>query len=231
MPDELPSRIIASIAFVGRGGGAVKELNGFRKGRHTVPDTANAATNAFLQRVCGAELAEEAEQLFQSVRAALGYKRTQIALNVTAPVALLTARDFSVEIVYALEERDASRFTVTTTLRELHDAAVARQDGFARAFAGKFCEISFALKAGVRVESVIDAIEALDAGGGMTVEYPSDCRDCVIRVEGLDAEVRCSGAALDVIFPRGGAPAELMDAFASVRAAFQISKTLRGLIG
>ena len=231
MPDELPSRVITGIAFVGRSGGAVKELNGFRKGRHSLPDAANAVTNAFLGRICSEELADEAEQLFQAVRTGLGYKRAQIGLNVTAPVALLTAKDFAVEIAYALEERDASRYAVTTTLRELRDATIVQHEALARVFAGRFSEISFGLKKGARVEAVIDAIEALDPDSALTVDYPSDYRDCVIRVEGVAAEVRCTGATLEVVFPRGGSPAELMEAFATVREAFQISKTLRGLIG
>ena len=43
---ELPSAIVAGLAFVGRGGGAVKALGGFRKGRHTVPDAASAAARS-----------------------------------------------------------------------------------------------------------------------------------------------------------------------------------------
>ena len=48
---------------------------------------------------------------------------------------------------------------------------------------------------------------------------------------GVDALVRCSGAALDVVFPRPGGPAELLDAFAAVRDAFQLSRALAALIG
>ena len=123
------------------------------------------------------------------------------------------------------------RYAVTTTLRELHDIDVARRETFARVFAGRFSEISFSLKKGARVEAVIDAIEALDGEGGLSVQYPSDYHDCVIRVSGVEAEVRCTGASLEVIFPRGASPAELVDAFASVREAFQISKALKALIG
>ena len=64
---------------------------------------------------------------------ALGYKRKEIALSVASPLATLTAKDFTVEIVYALEESDATRYAVTTTLRELRDAGLARRDEF-RAF-------------------------------------------------------------------------------------------------
>lgn len=231
MPDELPSRLIAGLAFIGRSGGQVKALAGFKKGHHTLPDAANATTNAFLAKICEPELADEAERLFQDVRSAMSYKRKDIALNVTSPMAVLTTRDFTVEMTYALEEREPTRFGVTTTLRELRDAEVSRREAVSRLFAGRFTDIAFALRKGVRVEAVIDAIEALDGEAGMTVSYPSDYRECVVRVEGVEAEVRCTGAALEVIFSRGGAPAELIAAFAIVRDAFRISKALAGVIG
>ena len=231
MADELPSNVVASIAFVGRSGGQVKTLGGFKKGHHTLPDAANAVTNAFLGKICAAELAEDAERLFQSVRSGLGYKRKDIALSVSAPFATLTAKDFTVEIVYALDESEATRYSVTTTLRELRDAAFARREVVSEIFSGAFSEICFALLKGAGVEAVIDAIEGLEGQGGLTVNYPSDYRDCSIRVEGVDAEVRCTGATLDIVFSRSGAPAELIEAFASVREAFQINKTLSGLIG
>lgn len=230
MAVELPSSVIAGIAFAGRSAGQVKTLGGFKKGHHSLPDAANATTNAFLGKICERELTDEAEALFQEVRAALGYKRKEIALTITSPLAVLTAKDFSVEIFYTLEERDPARYGITTILRDLGSAEVARREEFSRVFAGKFAEISFALKKGVRVDAVIDAIEGLDGEGGLRVDYPSDYRDCVIRVTGVDAEVRCTGASLDVIFPRAGTPAELIDSFAAVREAFQISKALRGLI-
>ena len=195
-----------------------------------MPDAANATTNAFLGKICDPELAEEAEKLFQDVRTALAYKRKDLALSVTSPIAVLTAKDFVVEIFYALEERDPARYAVTTTLRDLTNAELARRDEFSRIFSGKFAEISFALQKGASVEAIIDAIEALDGEGGLSVGYPSDYRHCVIRVEGVDAEVRCSGATLDVVFSRGAAPVELIDAFAAVREAFQISKALKALI-
>lgn len=230
MSAELPASVVASICFVGRGGGQVKALAGFSKQRHSVPDAANAVTNAFLGKICAAELSEEAEALFQAVRTGLDYKRKDVSLSVSAPVATLTAKDFAVEIVYGLEESDPSRYAVTTTMRELRDLEVAKGEEFGRIFAGKFSEISFALKKGARVESVIDAIEALDGEGGLSVDYPSDYRDCTVRVEGVDAVVRCTGAAIEMIFPRGGAPAELVEAFGVLREAFRISKPLAGMI-
>jgi hypothetical protein len=231
MPRELPSSIIAAISFIGRGGGMVKALRGFKKTHHQVPDAANAITNAFLGKICAAELAEEAETLFQAVRTALAYKRKDIALTVTGPLATLTARDFSVEILYALEEANPARYAVTTTLHDLRNADLARRPEFDGVFRARFSEIAFLLNKGARVEAVIDAIENLEEKDDLSVTYPSDCHECTIRVEGVDAEVRCTPSTLEVVFPRAGSPAELIDAFAAVRDAFQISKALSGLIG
>lgn len=208
----------------------MKALGGFKKGHHTVPDAANAVTNGFLGKICGPELAAQAEKLFQDVRTRLEYKRKDIALNVTGALAVLTAKDFTVEIFYLLEETTPGRYLVTTTLRDLKNGDLAQTEEFAAVFAGKFTEISFALKKGARVEAIIDVIEALDGEGGLSVTYPSDCRECVIHVEGVDAAVRCSGATLEMVFPRAGAPHELMAGFAAVRGAFAVSRVLAGLV-
>lgn len=209
----------------------VKSLTGFRKGHHTVPDVANAVTNAFLGKLCGAELAAEAEGLFQALRTGLDYKRKDISLQVSHSVATLAARDFQLEIAYALEAIDPARYCVVTALRELRDLAVARHAAIVGTFAGRFTELSFELTRATSVEAVVDLIEALDGDGGLEVSYPSDCRTCTIAVPGVDAVVRCTGGTFDMVFPRGGAPAELLEAFAAVRTAFQVSKPLAGLIG
>lgn len=231
MTGELPSSIVADICFLGRSGGAVKALEGFKKGHHRIPDAANATTHAFLGKLCAAELARDAETLFQDVRTALAYKRKDIALSVASPLAVLTAKDFTVEISYALDESDPGRYAVLTTLRGLTSHELARTENLNRVFARRFAEISFNLKKGAQVEAVIDAIENLEGRDGLSVEYPSDCRECTIAVADIAAKVRCTGASLEMVFPRPGSPAELIEAFAAVRSAFAITKVLSGLIG
>lgn len=231
MTGDLPSSVVAEIAFIQRTGGAVKTLRGFKKGHHTIPDTANDVTNAFLGKICGDELATDAEVLFQAVRTGLGYKRKDVALSVASPAAVLTAKDFVVEFVYALEEAEPSRYAVTTTLRALRNVDLAQTEEFSAIFAGRFTEISFALHRGAQVEAVVDAIEAVGDETGLGVTYPSDCRECEITVEGVSAVVRCTASALEIVFPRGGSPRDLIEGFAAVREAFAISKVLSGLIG
>lgn len=230
MASALSSEIIASIGFIGRSGGPVKTLRGFKKSHHTVPDAANATTNAFLGKICADELGAQAEALFQRVRAGLGYKRREISLALASPGAVLAAKDFTVEISYALEATDPARYLVTQMLHSLRNGDLAQTEEFAAIFAAMFSEITFALKNGARVEAMVDVIESLNGEGGLAVTYPADCRECVISVDGVDAQVRCTGAALDMVFPRAGSPRELMAEFAAVRSAFRVSQELSRLL-
>ncbi len=230
MPAEPPNTIVAALGFVGRSSGAVKSLAGFQKGRHTLPTAANATTNAFLAKLCAAELAEEAETFFQRTRAALGYKRRELALTVASPAAALVSPDFTFELGYALEPADPERYAVTRTLHEVRRAEFARRPEFDALCAGLFSELSFALRRSVQVEAVIDLVESLAPEAGLAVAYPSDCRDCTLTVTGVEAEVRCTGATLDLVFPAAGSPAELLDGFAAVRDAFARSPELAALL-
>ena len=174
----------------------------------------------------------------------MNYKRKDIGLDVTSPVAVLGAKDFTLEIAYALEAADPASYAITRTLHSIKNGDLLRVAEFDELFAGQFSAIAFALKKGVRVEAVIDAVEGLeddddgDAGSEPTkaaklrVDYPSDCRDCTLTVAGVDAAVVCDGATLEMRFGKNGSPRELVEAFAAVRKAFALTKdrALAGLL-
>lgn len=231
-----PRSFISLVSLVGRDGGAFKNLRGFDKSRHTVPDAVNNATSGFLAKLCAAELAEEAEAFFQRAKAAMNYKRKDIGLDVTSPAAVLGAKDFTLEIAYALEAGDPSGYAITRTLHSIKNGELLRVEEFNALFAGQFSAIAFALKKGVRVEAVIDAVEGLDheddAEAKLRVDYPSDCRDCTLTVDGVAAAVVCDGATLEMRFEKSGSPRELVEAFAAVRKAFALTKdrALAGLL-
>ena len=231
MSVEPPNAIVTALSFVGRTDGAVRSLAGFQKGRHILPTAVSATTTAFLAKLCEAELTEQAESFFQRTREALSYKRRELALALSSPCAVLTAKDFTFELVYALAPAEPARYTVTRTLRDLRHPEFARRAEFDAVFAGLFTELTFALRKSVRVETVIDLVEALNADVGLAVAYPSDCHDCTLTVPGVEAAVRCTGATLDLVFPAAGSPAELLDGFAAVRSAFALSPELAALLG
>jgi hypothetical protein len=246
-PADDPRTFISQVSLVGRSEAAFKGLRGFDRKRHTEPDAVNQATSSFLAKLCAPELAEVAEAFFQSARAALAYKRMDIALDVTSPLAVLSAKDFTLEIAYALDPVAPANVTITRTLHSIKNGDLLRVAEFDALFAGQFTAIAFALKKGVRVEAVIDAVEALAAAedeadaagcsdakeaGRLRVDYPSDCSQCTLTVAGVSAAVVCDGATLEMRFDKAGSPRELVEAFAQVRKAFALTKdrALAGLL-
>ena len=223
---------ISAISLTGHGEGAVKSLSGFRKQHHTLPDAVNAVTTAFLGKLCTHELTAEGEQFFQRAKAALSYKRADLSLEVASPSAVLATKDFTLELAYELEKDDPARYRVLRTLHSLRSGELVDLPEFEELFAAMFSGIVFTLAKGVRVEAVIDAVEAQAGKGGLTVSYPSDCRHCVLAVDGVAAEVICDGATLEMRFPRHGSPRELIEAFGRVRSAFALTKdpVLAGLL-
>ena len=231
-PAEDPSAFVQHVRFVGRSGGLVKTLRGFKKSHHTVPDAVNATTTAFLAKLCADELAEEAEGIFQQARATFSYKRKEISLDVASPNAVLAAKDFTFELAYELAESDPASYAVVRSLHGLRGADFAATAECETVFARQFAELAFVLTKGAPVEAVIDAVEGLEGGGSLTVEYPSDCRDCTLAVAGVSAVVRFDGSELAMVFPRSGSPGELLAGFLLVREAFVLTKkpVLAGLL-
>jgi hypothetical protein len=226
------SAFVQHVRFVGRSGGLVKTLRGFKKSHHTVPDEVNVATSAFLAKLCVDELAEEAEKFFQHARAAFAYKRKEVTLDVTSPMAVLTAKDFTFELAYALDEADPTSYVSVRSLYGLRSADFAGTSECETVFAQQFSELAFVLTKGAPVESVIDAVEGLEGDDTLRVEYPSDCSNCTLVVVGVSAMVRFDGSELAMVFPRRGSPRELLEAFVAVRDAFALTKkpVLAGLL-
>jgi len=226
------STFVEHVRFVGRSSGLVKILRGFKKSHHTVPDAVNAATSAFLAKLCADEIAAEAETVFQQARAAFGYKRKELTLDVTSPNAVLTAKDFIFELTYALDEADPASYVAVRSLHGLRSTDFAATNECETVFAQQFSELAFVLTKGAPVESVVDAIEGLGDGDALKVAYPSDCRDCTLAVAGVSATVRFDGSELAMVFPRSGSPRELLEAFVAVREAFALTKrpVLAGLL-
>lgn len=226
MATDFSAKTLSGISLVGHSEGLVKSLGGFRKDRHSVPDAVNAATQAFVARLGEGEIREESEKIFQAARAALGYKRTEISLSLGNGQALLTAKDFVWELAISLHDADSERYRLVRTLHSLRSSGVIGRPEFDSLWVGAFSTLVFTLRKGVAVEAVIDAVENLDQVGEerLSVNYPSHCRDCVITVAGVDAQVRCTGATLEVEFSHGATPRELIEKFAAVREAFLLTR-------
>ncbi|HEY9153809.1 MAG TPA: hypothetical protein VIM69_01685 [Opitutaceae bacterium] len=232
MPSADHVKILQSFRFSGATTGAFKSLRNFKKSHHTVPDAVNAATSAFLSKLAHEELAEEGESYFQKARAALQYKRKDVALDVSAGAAVLTAKDFVFEIHYALRETDPSEYEITRSLHSIRNADFLFTAECDALFPRLFREVIFTLAKGAPVEGVIDAIEGLK-DSPLEVAYPSDYRSCTLSLPEVEAQVRFDGRELAMLFDAPAPPSQLWTQFLELRDAFALTKNsaITALVG
>lgn len=188
---------VSSVAILGRTRGEVRRLPAFDKKRHSVPDRVCQATQAFLEKLCEEQLAEEAEALFQASREQFGYKRREISLSVGSGFARLETKDFALELRYELAEDDPADYIVETCVRDVASRELMESASFSVAIGRRFDRLRCGLAGRVSVESVIDAVED-DESGETSVAYPSDCSHCTVAIDGLAGEVFVDGGALEV---------------------------------
>jgi len=208
--------MVSSVALLGSVSGELRRLPGFDKKRHRVPDRSCGATLAFLGKICEAELTAEAESLFQSVRAAFGYKRRELSLVRALGEARLEARDFALELRYLLDPEDASRYVQQTLVVDAASRDLLESDAFCQALGPRFDSLRFELKQRLPVESVVDGAEEAE-GPELQVDYPSDCSWCELRFQEWDGILRCDDAAVELRCSRPGSSRELLEAYDALR--------------
>lgn len=220
----------SSARLAGARAGNVKNLLGFRKGFHRVP---NVLPDANYERqfaaICAPNLLELANGLFERLRAARGYKRREISLACDAPSATLTTVDFTVDLLYAPGPEEPGDFQLSYDLHTIRDIAVFADGSLNEVFAGVFNKVALTFASPVDMHDVIDDLE--DApGGAANLRYPPDCSECFLRLPGFVGEVRVTSRDLEVISPAAAAPAELVRTFVEASEALAANPTLAKLI-
>ena len=229
MTDVSANGLIRSLSIVGRTRGEVRRLAAFDKRRHSVPDRVCGATQAFLEKLCEAELAEEAEELFQAAREQFGYKRREISLDLGAGFGRLETKDFILELRYELDEEEPSEFVVETTVREVASRDLLGSAPFNGSIGSRFDRLRCVLSGEFSVESVIDAVEE-DESGSLVVRYPSDCSSCLVRIDGVAGEVFLDGAVLEVRFGKQVSAGRLLETFERIGDQVFVSAGLGDLL-
>lgn len=229
MSESQSESALASLSLVGRVWGEVRRLAAFDKKRHTVPDGVNAATSAFLGKLCTDEITENGEELFQAARQHLGYKRKEVSLMADAGMAQLKAKDFMLEIRCELDEEDSSQYYIETEVKKVASKDLLEDAAFTAVVGSRFDRLRIELKGRVSVEAVIDAVEE-NGSGDLNVNFPSDCSSCTVRIDGLDADVFIDGRVLEVRYGRLTTAAALVAAFEGMSGYFQESVELMDLL-
>ncbi|MBV9656604.1 MAG: hypothetical protein JO295_00710 [Verrucomicrobia bacterium] len=228
---QLPRAEAKDVHLVGARPGNVKALAGFRKGFHKVPA---ALPDHFYERqfdtaICAADLDRDARDLFERLRVARGYKRKEISLAVDPPNATITTTDFILDLGYELDLARPDDYRRAVDLHDIREIAVFSDPQLNDALRDLFSRVSFTFAEPVKIEDVIDEVEA-DASGDAKVAYPPDYAECTIKLRGFVGEVRVTPRELEVVTGPGSSPAELVKTFVKASDVLAANPSLEKLI-
>lgn len=216
--------------LVGTRPGNVKSLLGFRKGVHKIPAL---LPDPMYERQFAAISAPDIDklglELFEKLRAARGYKRKEINLNVAAPDATLTTADFTLDLAYSPDPEDPGDYRLTYDLHSIRDITIFADGSLDAVFTGVFNRVSLTFAQPISVENLIDELEE-KPGASSDLRYPPDCSEVVMQLPGLAGQVRVTSREFEVVSPAGTSPAGLVKSFVAASEVLATNPSLEKLI-
>ena len=204
--------LIARVSFFGREEGPVKRFPDFDKSRHTAPKFASDRAQQFLARLAEPELNEWGEERFSAFRESMRYRRKEIALVVEGGTGRIESKDFTIEKRYSLIEDSPDRYLAETELLEVSSSSLLEDASFNGAVGPLFECMRCLFSKSVSVEGIVDGLEEVN-DDSLSVDYPSACTHCDVRIENVNAVFRFEAISLEIRFPGFGTPRQLIDSY------------------
>lgn len=209
---------ISDLSLVGIQRLKVRSLAGFRKG-HRVPDEKSAYTDGFVGRIAEADLQDDLEARFQSLKQQFGWKRTQIVKDgPTAGAGQLATPAFDYLVRVEIDPADTSQFLFERRVCHVKDLAATGCGEFDFVFAGVFDSAEIVARDPIDVEAVIDAIEDADPPE-LILDYNADATECRVQPRGTLTRIVVTAESL-LVQDGSLSASTLLQAAASFRARF-----------
>ena len=140
------------------------------------------------------------------------YRRKEIALVVEGGTGRIESKDFTIEKRYSLIEDSPDRYLAETELLEVSSSSLLEDASFNGAVGPLFECMRCLFSKSVSVEGIVDGLEEVN-DDSLSVDYPSACTHCDVRIENVNAVFRFEAISLEIRFPGFGTPRQLIDSY------------------
>lgn len=203
------SEYIRQIDLLGSSGGLIKQLSGFRKKLHFVPEAKTQAADGFVQKIATEELAEEGNALFDAIKENFNYKRREIRLELGTGSAELITKDFDLVLRYAQDPEDAAYYVIEYQITNVQNPEALLDAGLQQVLSNHFDQLRFNVKGRMDLEALIDQLEE-DEPDNITLKYPADCSHVELHLVGRKWYIDVTANAVSIITPSPGGPGILL---------------------
>ena len=211
--EETKMNRLKGVSLVMRKSELVQRLPNFDKSKHRVPDEINDRSQRFVGSLSRSQVREDLDEVFQTLRVAFRFKRTQMqthetddgAGSITTPYFRYTSCVYqnpanAAELVW---QRDVSEVKVPDELLS---------DQFSEAFGLVFDTVEFMPSGNIDLEKLVDTIEEID-DDRVSLEYDRQLTYCEVYLEGSLAKLQVTSDAFRIVHPEPTPPRELVSSF------------------
>lgn len=174
--------------------GRIRRLKGFRK-CHQVPDLQYEAAQDFVRKVGAEDVKSLADQTYNDIREAFGYKRKEFDYTCHEGLAEIRTPDFSAQIRVDQCLDDPKYYVLTTELTELHNEAIASNPALHACFNNQCDVLTVIFPTGIQVEEKIDVIEDNEALAPF-LSYEPDGSAFELKLPDLDLRIEVDESSM-----------------------------------
>ena len=195
----------------------IRSLPGFGK-RHSVPETKTAATEKFVEGIAEERVQDNARQLFDAILKAFSYTREEIKLDSYRSSALITTKDFEVELYICQSDDDPRMYEETLTVSKFKSDAVIMCEPFNKVFFGEVSTLRVEFSPDRKVSEVIDQIQKATDSKIHIKKYEPDGSACSIAVGDIEGQfvLHASRSAISLPSKR---PRQMIETLVEARKA------------
>jgi hypothetical protein len=195
--------------------GEVKSLPEFQKGYHKVPTSMYSGADSFIKNVGAKLVASEIEDIADLVRKKLKYKRTEIEVHSENGSGAIVTPDFTYSMEIMQSDEDAGEYRLLRKLEGFSNSSIILETEFNSIFSNHFDNLEFSLPKKVKIEELIDTIEAIDDDEPtIKVHYnPAELSSCTISLIDLDYEIKVTSHSFSITSNVQTSPVNLITAY------------------
>lgn len=194
--------------------GSIRNLSGFQRGRHKVPNNISSATMSFVSRISQDELDQESERIHDILRTKMGYKRKDLEKDTNDNGFSFKTPDFTISATIEQDEEECSQYKQTIIMSSI-DFNFINSPKFNDAFADLFDTLVITLDKKIDIAEFVDQIEDLDRDE-INIDYEDDLSECRLEIHGIDGEIIVCGKEVSIKFNWNTSPQKMIDCFIGI---------------
>lgn len=199
--------------------GNIKDLPGFVKKFHHVPDQVGKAQNNFVRDKVESLVKDEIDEMSKRIKNRMGYTRTQLQVSAGEGDAegSITTPDFTYAVDVSQSDENPKEYVIKRTLFDV-DPDIINDKEFNGVFDGHFRALSFAFNKPIKIDKIIDRIEAMGKAAPVKLDYtPGDTSKLTVIFPGSSNEIVIDRYSMNITIPRSASPAALVDVYKDTR--------------